>query len=110
MDENQSARGTPNTVRPKVGAGSHRQQVNAALAAALPLGPNEPAAVFNPGFLSGLDPAALNGHPAVKALAVATCKKILAEQVKTYCTVFGLHAESVAGILRELADGLAPGG
>lgn len=110
MNEDTSARGTPHTVRPKIGAGSHARQVNAALAGAAAGGAPGPGVVFNPGFLEKLDPAALNGHPAVKALAVATAKKIMAEQAKLYSAVFGLHPASVAGIMREVADELAPAG
>jgi hypothetical protein len=105
-----SRRGTPNTVHPKIGVGSHREHVERLVSEAEKQTGDGGNVVFNPGFLSNLDPAALNGHPMVKQLAELTAKRLLQQHAIALMSVMGLRPAEVAAILRTVADETAAPG
>jgi len=105
-----SARGTPNTVRAKIGAGAHRAAVEKVREEARRAAAERPQFFISEEWLAKLAAGETEVHPLALELAKHTARSLLRKHASALSEVMGLNATTVAGILRELAGELAPSG
>jgi hypothetical protein len=108
--EETSARGTPNTVRAKIGAGSHRAAVEKVREECRREERAKPQFFISEEWLARLARGESEVHPLAIELAKHTARALLRRQASALSEVMGLNASSIATILSELAGEFGPTG